>query len=48
MDEAWHARARGSATRAQMSPTRRCDLLFIFTYILVIVHIVFRLLDENY
>ena len=48
MDATWHARPCGSATRAHAAPTRRCDTLFIFTYILVIVHIVFRLSEENY
>ena len=48
VDATWHSGPRGSATRAHAAPTRRCDTLFIFTYILVIVHIVFRLSEENY
>ena len=33
---------------APRGPTRRCDALFIFTYIVVIIYIVFRLSEENY
>ena len=46
MDATWHARPRGSAMRAHAAPTRRCDALFIFTYIVDIIYIVFRLSEE--
>ena len=46
MDAKWHTRPRGSATRARAAPTRRCDILFIFTYIVDIIYIVFRLSEE--
>ena len=32
MDATWHARPRGSATRAHAVPTRRCDIHIIYIY----------------
>ena len=46
MDATWHARPRGSATRAHAAPTRRCDAIYIYIYMGVTVHIVFQLSED--
>ena len=51
MDATWHSGQHGRATQANAVPTRRLrgDVTYaLFTYILVVVHIVFRLSEDNY